>query len=139
MQILNLAVKLYIRNKEQTNELCKYVFTLAKYDQNYDIRDRARLLRQFTQNAEGRFMSKITDIFMASKPAPLLQSDFRDRKQLQLGSLSHYINARAIGYEPLPQFAEVPPPGNVRDVENVIQKSGVKYMFYLKIISEILL
>lgn len=41
------------------------------------------------------------------------------REQLQLGSLSHYINSRAVGYEPLPPFPENPPPGDVRDVEPI--------------------
>ena len=30
----------------QTKLLCQYVLNLAKYDQSYDIRDRARFLRQ---------------------------------------------------------------------------------------------
>ena len=29
---------------EQTKHLCGYVLKLAKYDQNYDIRDKARLV-----------------------------------------------------------------------------------------------
>jgi hypothetical protein len=29
----------------QTQQLCQYVLNLAKYDQSYDIRDRARFLR----------------------------------------------------------------------------------------------
>lgn len=44
---------------------------------------------------------------------------FVGREQLQLGSLSHYINARATGYEQLPDFPEVPPPGDVRNVEPI--------------------
>ena len=32
-------------NLKQTKLLCQYVLSLAKYDQNYDIRDRARFLR----------------------------------------------------------------------------------------------
>lgn len=43
---------------------------------------------------------------------------FTDREELQLGSLSHFIHARATGYEPLPSFPESPPPGDVRNVES---------------------
>jgi AP-3 complex subunit beta len=39
LQILNLAAKLCIVNPKQTKLLAQYVFSLAKYDQNYDIRD----------------------------------------------------------------------------------------------------
>lgn len=45
LQTLNLAVKLFIINPKQTTLLVQYVFNLAKYDQNYDIRDRARFLK----------------------------------------------------------------------------------------------
>lgn len=44
-QILNLAAKLYVVNAKQTHLLVQYVFNLAKYDTNYDTRDKARLLR----------------------------------------------------------------------------------------------
>ena len=45
LQILNLAVKLLLTNPQQTTLLTQYVLNLAKYDMNYDIRDRARFLR----------------------------------------------------------------------------------------------
>ncbi|CAB3992401.1 AP-3 complex subunit beta-2-like isoform X4, partial [Paramuricea clavata] len=45
LQILNLGAKLILVNPTQTQQLCQYVLNLAKYDQSYDIRDRARFLR----------------------------------------------------------------------------------------------
>ncbi|XP_066993288.2 AP-3 complex subunit beta-1 isoform X2 [Anabrus simplex] len=118
LQILNLAVKLYLTNPKQTKLLCQYVFSLARYDMNYDIRDRARFLRQFIFPTEPTKLSKhAKKIFLATKPAPVLESKFKDREQFQLGSLSHYINARANGYHDLPSFPEVAPDSNVRDVE----------------------
>ena len=44
LQILNLAVKLILTNPSQTTLLTQYVLNLAKYDMNYDIRDRARFV-----------------------------------------------------------------------------------------------
>lgn len=71
-------MKLFIKNPEQTSLLCYYVFNLARYDQNYDIRDRVRFLRQFTHgNANGKFVARASEIFLAAKPAPLLQSQFK--------------------------------------------------------------
>lgn len=40
-----------------------------------------------------------------------------DREQFQLGSLSHYIDSRAIGYHELSAFPEVAPDPTVRNVE----------------------
>lgn len=81
LQILNLAVKLYLTNPKQTKLLCQYVFSLARYDQNYDIRDRARFLRQFIFPSAGVENSKLAKhakkIFLATKPAPVLQSKFK--------------------------------------------------------------
>lgn len=120
-------MKLYIRNEDQTKLLCKYIFTLARYDQDYDIRDRARLLKPFTEETKlFNLSSRMEEIFLASKPAPLLQSHFKDREDLQLGSLSHFINMRAIGYEPLPPFPDIPPPGDVRDVEPIVEETKQK-------------
>jgi AP-3 complex subunit beta len=45
MQIINLAAKLLLTNPEQTRELAHYILFLAKFDVNYDIRDKARLMR----------------------------------------------------------------------------------------------
>ncbi|KAF5270811.1 hypothetical protein FQA39_LY08328 [Lamprigera yunnana] len=117
LQVLNLAVKLYLKNPSESGLLCQYVFNLAKYDQNYDIRDRTRLLKQFTLNKNGKITTEIGSILLATKPAPLLHSQFQGREQLQLGSLSHYISGRAAGYEPLPSFPDCATSSTVRDVE----------------------
>ncbi len=104
MQTLNLAVKLYLTNPEQTRLLAQYVLNLAKYDQSYDLRDRARLIKAFifpTSSGEinGELMKHAKTVFLATKPAPIIESKFKDREVFQLGSLSHFLNARAIGYQ----------------------------------------
>jgi AP-3 complex subunit beta len=40
-----------------------------------------------------------------------------DREQFQLGSLSHYVNARAPGYQEIPSFPLEAPDPTARDVE----------------------
>ncbi|KAJ8941876.1 hypothetical protein NQ318_001729 [Aromia moschata] len=127
LQVMNLAIKLYITNPEQTSLLCQYIFNLARYDQNYDIRDKARLLKQFVPNQGGKIKSQAARMFLANKPAPLLQSHFKDHEDLQLGSLSHYIKQRAAGYVPLPLFPEIPPSGEVRNVEPVVTEDSKSY------------
>lgn len=54
------------------------------------------------------------------------QISISDREQLQLGSLSHYINSRAAGYRELPPFASEPTPNTLREVETVIETTKGK-------------
>ncbi|XP_071846020.1 AP-3 complex subunit beta-2-like isoform X2 [Apostichopus japonicus] len=119
LQIVNLAAKLFLTNPKQTKLLIQYVLNLAKYDQNYDIRDRSRFLRHLLLPGEkgGALTKHAKKIILSAKPAPVIQSVFKDRDQFQLGSLSHIINARATGYLELPDFPEVAPDPAVRVVE----------------------
>ena len=86
LQVLNLAAKLCIVNPKQTLLIAQYVFTLAKYDQNYDIRDRSRVFRAliFPKTTEGQVESpylarNVKKILLAAKPAPVLRSTFAGR------------------------------------------------------------
>merc|ERR1719266_731593 len=122
LQILNLAMKLCFTNPKQTKLLSQYVFNLAKYDTNYDIRDRARFMRAFLFPPQGHENNKLIKhakkIFLASKPAPATESSrFQNRQNFQLGSMSHYLNAKVTGYQELPDFPEVAPDPSVREVE----------------------
>ena len=60
LQVLNLAAKLCLVNPKQTKLLTQYVLNLAKYDQNYDIRDRARFIRVFLFPAPGQVMAVLS-------------------------------------------------------------------------------
>ena len=117
LQILNLAVKLCLNNPAQTKPFCQYVFQLAKYDQNYDIRDRARFLRHFIfEDDEHKQLPQLAKrIFLAPKPAPTLTSRFKN-SEFQLGTLSHYLDMPCAGYRSLPPFPKVAPDQSVRDI-----------------------
>ncbi|MBN3286112.1 AP3B2 protein, partial [Polyodon spathula] len=119
LQIINLAAKLYLTNSKQTKLLTQYVLNLAKYDQNYDIRDRARFIRQLIVPTEksGVLSKYAKKLFLALKPAPVFESPFKDRDHFQLGSLSHLLNAKATGYQELPAWPDVAPDPSVRNVE----------------------
>ena len=86
LQILNLAVKLYLTNQKQVSLLVQYVFNLAKYDQNYDIRDRARFLRTLLFNNEKcpNLSKHLKKILLAQKPAPVLQSIYKGLNLLEI-------------------------------------------------------
>ncbi|KAL8163454.1 UNVERIFIED_CONTAM: AP-3 complex subunit beta-2 [Gekko kuhli] len=119
LQVINLAAKLYLTNSKQSKLLTQYVLNLAKYDQNYDIRDRARFIRQLIVPTEksGALNKYAKKLFLAQKPAPILESSFKDRDHFQLGSLSHLLNAKAVGYQELPDWPTEAPDPSVRNVE----------------------
>ncbi|XP_025923531.1 AP-3 complex subunit beta-1 isoform X5 [Apteryx rowi] len=119
LQILNLGAKLYLTNSKQTKLLTQYVLNLGKYDQSYDIRDRTRFIRQLiVPNEKSGALSKYAKkIFLAQKPAPLLESPFKARDHFQLGTLSHTLNSRAAGYLELSDWPEVAPDPALRNVD----------------------
>ncbi|XP_051875520.1 AP-3 complex subunit beta-1 isoform X2 [Pristis pectinata] len=122
LQILNLGAKLYLTNPKQTKLLMQYILNVAKYDQNYDIRDRTRFIKQLiVPNEKSGALSKYAKkIFLVQKPAPVLESPFKDRDRFQLSTLSHSLNTKANGYLELPDWPQTAPDPSVRNVE-VIQ------------------
>ncbi|KAK6316139.1 hypothetical protein J4Q44_G00136630 [Coregonus suidteri] len=119
LQTVNLAAKLYLTNSKQTKLLTQYILNLGKYDQNYDIRDRTRFIRQLiVPNDKSGALSKYAHrILLAPKPAPVIQSAYKDRDRYQLGTLSHTINTKASGYLELSDWPAVAPDQSVRNVE----------------------
>ncbi|KAK9532284.1 hypothetical protein VZT92_009675 [Zoarces viviparus] len=119
LQTVNLAAKLYLTNSKQTKLLTQYILNLGKYDQSYDIRDRTRFIRQLiVPNEKNGALNKYARrILLAPKPAPVLESAFKDRDRFQLGTLSHSINSKAAGYQELSDWPAVAPDQSVRNVE----------------------
>ncbi|XP_077442401.1 AP-3 complex subunit beta-1 [Vanacampus margaritifer] len=121
LQAVNLAAKLYLTNSKQTKLLTQYILNLAKYDPSYDIRDRTRFIRQLIvpSDKSGALNKYARRILLAPKPAPVLQSAFKDRDRFQLGTLSHSLNSKALGYQELSDWPAVAPDQTVRNVEVV--------------------
>ncbi|XP_008421636.1 AP-3 complex subunit beta-1 isoform X3 [Poecilia reticulata] len=119
LQTVNLAAKLYLTNSKQTKLLTQYILNLGKYDQNYDIRDRTRFIRQLIVPSEksGALNKYARRILLASKPAPVLESAFKDRDRFQLGTLSHSLNIKTTGYQELSDWPAAAPDPSVRNVE----------------------
>ncbi|XP_077593936.1 AP-3 complex subunit beta-1 [Stigmatopora nigra] len=119
LQAVNLAAKLYLTNSKQTKLLTQYILNLGKYDQNYDIRDRTRFIRQLIVPSEqmGALNKYARRILLAPKPAPTLHSAFKDRDRFQLGTLSHSLNSKAAGYQELSDWPAEAPDQSVRNVE----------------------
>uniref|UniRef100_A0A673XLD2 AP-3 complex subunit beta n=1 Tax=Salmo trutta TaxID=8032 RepID=A0A673XLD2_SALTR len=133
LQTVNLAAKLYLTNSKQTKLLTQYILNLGKYDQNYDIRDRTRFIRQLIvpnekSGALGKYARRI---LLAPKPAPVLESTYKDRDRYQLGTLSHTINTKASGYLELSDWPAVAPDQSVRNVE-VIEPVRINLLLPVK-------
>lgn len=93
-------------------KILSYILQLAKYDIDYDIRDRARMAEKLISPCDANdFGSKLRDRAMDCK---LLSNIFRGNKHPSRspdqdfhfylpGSLSHVVLHAAPGYEPLPR------------------------------------
>jgi vesicle coat complex subunit len=84
LQTLTLSAKLVCLNPTHTtlNALNQYVLNLARYDTDYDVRDRARFLRALTipnqdENKPGLAQLKehLKTILLSNKQAPIIESE----------------------------------------------------------------
>jgi len=120
-QILNLAVKLALQQPdvEVLQLLMSYVLELARYDVNYDLRDRARMLRALMLGDESmRARAKAMLLAVKPPPAPAQNSSAGlpgAGLDFALGSLSHMVGHVAKGYVTLAQWPEEAPDKTVRD------------------------
>jgi len=108
LQTINLAAKLYMQQGENIEKLFQYILQLGKYDQDYDIRDRVRMIRTilFSNTKLKDYREKL---FITEKIKPSAESAFHERSRFALASLSHLVNHSAEGYEALPDFPEAQP------------------------------
>lgn len=77
LDYIKIIITLYL---SQTKLLAQYVLQLAKYDQNYDIRDRARFIRHLIMPSSengGVLQKHAKKILLSPKPAPVLESPFK--------------------------------------------------------------
>lgn len=114
LQALNLAAKLYIINEdsERIKLLVNYLFNLAKYDLNYDVRDRGRFLRQLLNDTE-----LARKILMATKSIPQtkqVNTGTIASLPFRCGTLSHFLGKRVTGYEELADWPLEQPDPSVR-------------------------
>ncbi|CAG8706713.1 1114_t:CDS:2, partial [Dentiscutata heterogama] len=138
LQIINLGAKLLsLHSTDHTlNLLFQYVLNLARYDLNYDIRDRARLLRGLVLISENKetnidnmgegvlseeynkssiLKNNLKQILLCEKEAPSEESPSVGRDRFILGSMSLVLNYSVPGYKSLPDWPTEKPDGSVRE------------------------
>jgi AP-3 complex subunit beta len=110
LQALNLGVKLYLTNPEQTTQLFQYVLNLAKYDTSYDLRDRARLIRRIVFNSGEKaniLHEHAEQLFLTKKPVPTMDIITPTDSEGQYffpGSISSLLGHTAYGYLRVPTW-----------------------------------
>lgn len=119
LQIINACVKVLLQVKElDVSELritIRYVLELAKCDLNYDVRDRARVLKNFLSHCGGlNDLARVNDQ-TESKDLKCVLAEYIFGGQSEVssepfsyrfylpGSLSQIVLHAAPGYEPLPE------------------------------------
>ena len=120
LEALTLAVKLHLSEEakagphyEIIEKLNQYLFSLAKYDISFDIRDRARLLHTFIVDSE-KVAAKCSSILFNAKPVPQVLT-INPANSFYNGTISHLIAEPVANYTPLPLFKEEVPPSSIRD------------------------
>eukprot|EP00668_Euglena_longa_P036216 GGOE01046550.1.p1 GENE.GGOE01046550.1~~GGOE01046550.1.p1 ORF type:complete len:735 (-),score=272.85 GGOE01046550.1:269-2170(-) len=129
LQILTLGVKLFLgdlpdpRVKSRVADIFQFVLQMAKYDVEYDVRDRTRMLRVLLfpkeeTEAARALQTKAPVVLLSEKATPEFESKPQDQSRFQLATMSHLVNHTAAGYVPLPPFPDSQPDPLLRDVDD---------------------
>ncbi|KZV55456.1 hypothetical protein F511_32003 [Dorcoceras hygrometricum] len=115
LQIINSCIKVILHAKGEdvttVSSSVEYILELAKFDMNYDVRDRARVVKKFLSSSMGfhsmeevkyqRFQFIAECMF--GRQAKLLYPEPLNHRFYLPGSLSQIVLHAAPGYEPLPK------------------------------------
>lgn len=142
LQILNLAAKVVAWNESGKSgddsqvelpptvpstirlKLLEYVISCAKYDRDYDVRDKARMFHLlFISHSKSPLFSSACKAFLSRKPIPasdeMTASSMSDEdigSDVIVGSLAHVLTGRRLqGFRALEQWAEQDSEAALRD------------------------
>jgi len=129
LQVITLGVKLYLSDmpdpkvRTRVADILQFVLQMAKYDVEYDIRDRTRMTRALLfakdDSDGGRFLQqRAKTVLLCEKAAPEFESKPQDKSRFQLASMSHLVNHTVVGYVSLPDFPDSQPDPLLRDIDN---------------------
>lgn len=123
-QILELSVRLYVlsHSEEKQNDLesrddvvsllFNYVLSLIHFDMSYDLRDRARFYKELASTPSSEFTRRIVLESKGNSQKEIIAS-----RDYCIGTASLCLNEDVMGYEPIPNWADVSdlPPDSVRE------------------------
>jgi AP-3 complex subunit beta len=125
LQVLNLGNKLLVTNPDQSKKLFEHILNLARYDTNYDVRDKARIIKKLLVSS-GILAANAKKLVFVEKPVPTDVGPSEGRQRFALGTLSHLLNQTVSGYHPLPDWTTTPSSRSIRDepiVDPIITES----------------
>ena len=116
LQALNLSTKLFLtrEDNERIKLLVNFIFNLAKYDLNYDVRDRGRFLRQLLNDPPLAKRVLLVPKCVPDISKSAITGNVDQSRQFRVGTLSHYLDKRCSEYEELPDWPEDQPDPSVR-------------------------
>ncbi|KAF8169768.1 adaptin N terminal region-domain-containing protein [Pholiota molesta] len=135
LQTVTLASKLFVLSPTDRtiSLLCQYIFSLARYDTNYDVRDRGRMLAsllggvgfqvngQPTEDRGGVVLRKEQVklvLFDGKAGTDVEETSFLDDAKVQLGSLGRVTGRSMMMDRMLPDWLERGVEGSLRDSED---------------------
>nr|XP_019050399.1 AP-3 complex subunit beta [Kwoniella bestiolae CBS 10118]OCF29329.1 AP-3 complex subunit beta [Kwoniella bestiolae CBS 10118] len=144
LQIITLATKLLVLSPSasQLNLMSNYLFSLARYDNDYDVRDRARFLHALLKGVRDEKGSATPNggededgqeeeedrggvvlrreqvkVVILGKREIGDSSEKRQASEYQVGSMSRITGRKLNGYEELPEWTDDPTDSSLRDSE----------------------
>jgi AP-3 complex subunit beta len=132
-----VSIVMLVCQADAVQLLLRYVLEMARFDEDYDLRDRARFLRRLVLAGPSdalNLQAKASEILLAPKPPPVpIRSGTAGRVATQTPTsdgvttctLSLVVGHSAPGYLPLPAFPTVKPPSKVRDVSENQETEGI--------------
>lgn len=131
LQILTLAAKLLVLspNAPKLDLFCQYLFSLARWDADYDVRDRARflaaLLRGVKESLEDAEDEDAGGVTLRREQARVVLLGKREvapdaemeRSELEVGSMSRVTHHKLGGYVALPDWTDDPTDSSLRESE----------------------
>lgn len=131
LQILTLAAKLLVLagSAPKLPTFTQYLFNLARYDANYDVRDRARflaaLLRGVREGVEGGDdedtggvtlrREQVRVVLLGKRDVPT--ATVADCRVAEVGTMSRIVKHKLGGYYPLPEWTDDPTDSSLRESE----------------------
>jgi hypothetical protein len=102
LQIMNFGMQIYasnVKQKQILRILMDYILLMAKFDNNIDVRDRARYFCKLLE------MSSI-DLLQLLTTRPTFTQDLvtKDNNLYDFGTISNFFGAKMNGYHQLPDF-----------------------------------
>lgn len=120
LQVLHLGARIYLRyllqdsttpasDRDVAKKLYDYLFNLAKYDSSYDIRDRARLLKQLLEDPKNELpllKAQLSALLAPSHDAAPTSTDYKppskDLNPYYYGTLANIMRTATRHYTELP-------------------------------------